>query len=92
MSAKPKWEFLRLCRGRQQKFDISGGRRPRSIAATRRAAKDTKGNASMDGLKADAPRGAVMQDAVLRARARKSGRIVSTHDIEAFLSGGGQAS
>jgi hypothetical protein len=33
-----------------------------------------------------------MQDAVLRARARKSGRIVSTHDIEAFLNGGGQAS
>jgi hypothetical protein len=40
----------------------------------------------MDGLKADAPdRGAVMQDAVLRAL------IVSTH-VEAFLSGGGQPS
>jgi hypothetical protein len=32
-----------------------------------------------------------MQDAVLRARARNSGRIVSTH-VEAFLSGGGQPS
>jgi hypothetical protein len=44
----------------------------------------------MDGLKADAPdRGAVMQ--ALQPE-QGSQAIVSTHDVEAFLGGGGQPS
>ena len=59
---KPTWEFPRLCRGGSKSLTYPAVDAPRSIAATRRAAKHTKRIGSMDGLKADAPdRGAVMQ-------------------------------
>jgi hypothetical protein len=62
---------------------------PRSIVAPRRAAKHTKGIASMDGLKADAlDCGAVMQACRPSKEVR---RIVSTYDVEAFLGAGGAA-
>jgi hypothetical protein len=48
---------------------------------------------SMDGSKTGSPdRAAVMQDAVLRTPARSQGGLSPTHDVEAFLSGGGQSS
>src|SRR6516165_7241115 len=60
--AKPTWEFPRLCRGGSKSLTYPAVDTARSIAATRRAAKHTKGIVSMDGLKPDAPhRGAVMQ-------------------------------
>ena len=87
---KPKWEFPRLCRGGSKSLTYPGVEAPRSIAATRRAAKHTKGIASMDGLKADA----LNRRAVMRALlpSKEVRRIVSTHDVEAFLCGGGQPS
>jgi len=60
--SKPTWEFPRLCRGGSKSLTYPAVDTARSIAATRRAAKHTKGIVSMDGLKPDAPhRGAVMQ-------------------------------
>ena len=59
---KPTWEFPRLCRGGSKSLTYPAVDAARSIAATRRAAKHTKGIVSMVGLKPDAPhRGAVMQ-------------------------------
>ena len=75
---KPKWEFPRLCRGGSKSLTYPGVEAPRSIAATRLTAKRTKGIASMDGLKADAPdRGAVMQ-LCKRCRPSEEVRLIVT--------------
>ena len=56
---KPTWEFPRLCRGGSKSLTYPA---VNAAAASRRAAKHTKGIVSMDGLKADASdHGAVMQ-------------------------------
>ena len=78
---KPTWEFPRLCRGGSKSLTYPAVDAARSIAATRRGAKHTKGVVSMDGLKPDAR--TVVQ---LCERCRPS-----KEDVEAFLGGGGAA-
>jgi len=90
---KPKWEFPRLCRGGSKSLTYPGvdapGPSPRLVEPPSTRSRLV----SMDGSKTGSPdRAAVMQDAVLRTPARSQGGLSPTHDVEAFLSGGGQSS